>query len=94
MSEATITVLTPDVGQGVLTMADGVASMDLNVLSHVTTRLVQTGTAAHEAFTENQNLITKNYMMERNMVSLPFALGAREVGSKEVPAGPTSKPAA
>lgn len=30
------------------------------------------------------------FMEERNMVSLPEALGAREVGSKSVPAGPTA----
>lgn len=64
------------------------ASIDPGILSNVTQRLLQTGTAAHEAFTENTNLITKNYMMERNLVSLPFALANREYGSKNVPAGP------
>jgi len=68
-------------------MAD-VAAIDNGILSNITQRLLQTGAAAHEAFTENANLITKNYMMERNLVSLPFALANREYGSKEVPAGP------
>ena len=71
-------------------MAEGVAAIDLSILSNITQRLLQTGTAAHETFTENSNLITKNYMMERNLVSLPFALANREYGSKSVPAGPTS----
>jgi hypothetical protein len=69
------------------------ATIDEGILSNVTQRLLQTGTAAHEAFTENANLITKNYMMERNLVSLPFALANREYGSKEVPAGPSDSTA-
>lgn len=82
-------VLTPDTGEESDSMAD-VASIDVGILSNVTQRLLQVGTAAHEAFTENGNLITKNYMMERNLVSLPFALANREYGSKSVPAGPKS----
>lgn len=77
----------PIPGEGDNIMAE-VASIDANILSNLTQRLLQVGTAAHEAFTENGNLITKNYMMERNLVSLPFALANREYGSKNVPAGP------
>ena len=78
--------LVSDSGEGEEDMATAI--IDDGILSNVTQRLLQTGTAAHEAFTENANLITKNYMMERNLVSLPFALANREYGSQKTPAGP------
>jgi hypothetical protein len=67
-----------------------VASMDLAVLSHCTTRLVATADAGHEDFLNVRNLANLGYLQDRNMVSLPESLGAREVASKQVPAGPSS----
>lgn len=70
-------------------MADPqVAGMDPGVLSHMTTRLVSTADSMHEDFGNLRYLAGLGYLQDRNMVSLPEALGAREVGSKVTPAGP------
>ena len=66
------------------------AVVDPTVLSHMTTQLVQTGNIAHSNFVTMQKVVDYDFLQGRAMVSLPESLGAREVGSKSVSAGPVS----
>ena len=50
--------------------------------------LLQIGNVAQAGFVTVNKVIDYDYLEGKNMVSLSEALGAREVGSKTVPAGP------
>ena len=85
------TLPTPDEGDPA-TMAspfDALHEQNMAALGKANNRLAATADAAHENFVTVQKIVDYSYLQERNMVSLPEALGAREVGSKSVPAGPT-----
>jgi hypothetical protein len=52
--------------------------------------LLQIGNVAQANFVTVNKIIDYDYLECKNMVSLTEALGAREVASKSVPAGPAS----
>lgn len=53
-------------------------------------QLQQVGVIAQQNFVQTTKFADLDYMQGKNLVSLTEALGAREVASKTVPAGPTS----
>ncbi len=55
--------------------------------------LLQIGNVAQANFVTVNKILDLDFIEGKNMVSLTEALGAREVGSKEVPAGPNTVPA-
>ncbi len=62
-----------------------VAAMDETVLSHLTTRLVQTGAAAHENFVSHSKAMDVAYLLDRPAAAmLPFT----QVQAKQTPGGP------
>jgi len=52
--------------------------------------LLQIGNVAQANFVTMNKVLDYDYLEGKNMVSLTEALGAREVGSKIVPAGPNT----
>lgn len=54
------------------------------------TQIAQIGAVAQANFVQVAKFADLRYLQGADMVSLPEALGAREVGSKTVPAGPNS----
>jgi hypothetical protein len=52
--------------------------------------LLQIGNVAQANFVTMNKVLDYDYLEGKNMVSLTEALGAREVASKEVPAGPNT----
>jgi len=54
--------------------------------------LLQIGNVAQANFVTVNKVLDYDYLEGKAMVSLAEALGAREVASKSVPAGPTSGP--
>jgi len=52
--------------------------------------LLQIGNVAQANFVTMAKIVDYDYLEGKNMISLTEALGAREVGSKEVPAGPNT----
>lgn len=60
------------------------------VANLMTQQLSQTGVIAQNNFVTVQKVVDYDYLENKRMVTLDEAIGAREVGSKQVPAGPTS----
>jgi len=52
-------------------------------------QLAQVGVVAQQGFVTVSKTIDYDYLEAKNMVSLTEALGAREVGSRNTPAGPS-----
>ena len=83
---------------------DGVLELDHEVIDMATqaeaaheqnmSQLMQTGIIAQNHFVGFTKLADYDYLEGHRLISLPQSLGAREVGSKQSPAGPTSAPAA
>lgn len=74
-------------------MTDAVAVVDVQATSaHVQNMamVAGVGVVAQQNFVNLTQLANLAFLQERNMVSLPESLGAREVGSQTVPAGPKS----
>ena len=81
-------LVVPIAGQGVETMADEFSSLhaqNMAGMGSATTRFLNDAATVSKA-------ADYRYLQDMNMVSLPEAMGAREVGSEKNPAGP-SKPA-
>ena len=86
MPDAEISVST----EGVSTMAD----VTERFAEQAANTLLQIGNVAQANFVTVNKVLDLDYLEGKNMVSLTEALGAREVGSKTVPAGPNTVPAA
>ncbi len=68
-----------------------VCDLPERISSHLTTRLIQAGSVAHENFVNVSKWIDVDYLEGKRVIGMTEAMGAREVASKNVPAGPESK---
>jgi hypothetical protein len=58
--------------------------------AQITTMMAQSGLVAQNNFITVQKVVDYDYLENKRMVTLDEAVGVREIGSKQVPAGPSS----
>ena len=64
-------------------------ALDAQVAGLMTQQLTQSGIIAQNNFITVQKIADYDYLENKRMVTLDEALGAREVGARQTPGGPT-----